>query len=115
MQPSHIKGNVQCDDRVSLFYKNICDCLALKGIYMIENSSLEIRKCWQDHKTEKHWLSAMHESFCVQLMKIYDWYQPSKNLVFKDFIISNKKYLIYCRSQWDIFLVLKLLNKGLNY
>ncbi|MDB9886802.1 WxcM-like domain-containing protein [Polaribacter sp.] len=90
MEPTLIKGNVYCDGRGSLLYNNNYDSSAVKRMYMIENSSLEIRRGWQGHKIEQRWFSAVHGSFCVQLMKIDNWEQPSKNLVCKDFIISNK-------------------------
>ena len=90
MKPSLIKGNAHCDSRGNLLYNNIFDSSAVKRMYVIQNSSLDIQRGWQGHQIEQRWFCALHGSFCIQLMKIDNWELPSKQLVCKEFMISNK-------------------------
>jgi len=90
MKPSLIKGNAHCDSRGNLLYNNIFDSSPVKRMYVIQNSSLDILRGWQGHQIEQRWFSALHGSFCIKLMKIDNWELPSKQLVCKEFMISNK-------------------------
>ncbi len=90
MKPTLIKGNAHCDVRGNLLYNNIFDSSAVKRMYVIQNNSLDIIRGWQGHQIEQRWFSAVHGSFCIQLMKIDNWELPSKQLFCEEFIISNK-------------------------
>jgi hypothetical protein len=90
MKPTLLKGNAYCDVRGNLLYNNTFDSSAVKRMYVIQNNSLDILRGWQGHKIEQRWFSAVHGSFYIQLMKIDNWDLPSKKLVCKEFMISNK-------------------------
>ena len=90
MEPKLLNGNIHNDERGSLFYNNDFDTSLIKRIYFIENRSINVIRGWQGHKTEQRWFNVIKGSFSIKLIKIDKWELPSKHLVFKEFIISDK-------------------------
>ena len=90
MMPTLINGNVHCDARGSLLYNNAFDCSAVKRMYVIENSSLEIVRAWQGHKIEQRWFSVVQGSFLIKLIKLDNWQFPSVSLECKEILIESK-------------------------
>lgn len=87
--PILIKGAVHNDERGSLFYNNDFDASKIKRIYYIENASISINRCWQGHKIEQRWFSAVTGSFKILLIAVDNWKQPSKNLKAQEFTVDS--------------------------
>lgn len=91
MEPLFINGNSHIDERGMLSFNNSFDASEIKRIYVIENKSLDIQRGWTGHNQEKRWFSAISGAFTLQVIKIDDWQNPSKNLKPIEFIISDDK------------------------
>jgi dTDP-4-dehydrorhamnose 3,5-epimerase-like enzyme len=91
MIPKIISGNSHIDDRGTLFYNNDFDASQIKRLYVIENATTDITRAWQGHKIEQRWFSAIKGSFKIQLIKIDQWDQPSKNLEKLTFTVNAEK------------------------
>ena len=91
MEPRFIRGGCHSDQRGSLYYNNDFDASIVKRIYIIENMNIDFIRGWQGHKVEQRWFSGIVGSFKIQLIKIDDWENPSKNLKPFIFIINAEK------------------------
>ena len=78
--PSLIKGSSFVDSRGTLYYNNYFDTSAIKRIYVIQNSSVNVIRGWQGHKVEQRWFSAIQGEFEIHLIEVDNWEAPSKNL-----------------------------------
>ncbi|HEY9221963.1 MAG TPA: WxcM-like domain-containing protein [Lutibacter sp.] len=92
MIPKIISGNSHTDKRGTLCFNNDFDASAIKRIYIIENISTDFIRAWQGHKIEKRWFSAIKGAFKIQLIKIDQWEQPSKNLQKLNFTVNAEKF-----------------------
>lgn len=79
-KPNLISGNCHADQRGKVCYNNHFDATEIKRLYIIENDNPELIRAWVGHQIEQRWFSAVAGSFEIQLIKIDDWQQPSKNL-----------------------------------
>ena len=91
MEPKFIEGKCYSDQRGSLFYNNNFDASKIKRIYVIENLNNDIFRQWQGHKVEQRWFSVIKGIFKIELIKIDDWENPSKDLESSVFIIDDKE------------------------
>jgi hypothetical protein len=80
MIPSLISGNCYRDQRGHLFYNNDFDLTAIKRMYAIENSTIDLIRAWQGHKIEQRWFSAMQGSFNIKLIAVDNWDKPTPAL-----------------------------------
>ena len=91
MDPKLITGNRHSDQRGILLYNNDFDASLVKRIYIIENENLEFKRGWQGHQIEQRWFSAVSGNFKIQLIKIDNWENPSKDLEILTYIIDSEK------------------------
>ncbi len=91
MDPKLITGNRHSDQRGILLYNNDFDASLVKRIYIIENENLEFKRGWQGHQIEQRWFSAVSGKFEIQLIKIDNWENPSKDLEIFTYIIDSEK------------------------
>lgn len=91
MIPKITEGNSHADSRGTLFFNNNFDASAIKRIYVIENRSTNFVRCWQGHKIEQRWFTAVKGSFKIQVIEIDNWDSPSKELEIFTFVIDDKK------------------------
>ena len=91
MEPLIINGNSHIDERGMLSFNNSFDATGVKRIYLIENLSTEIKRGWTGHAIEKRWFSATKGKFLLQVIKIDNWQNPSKNIKPLEFILSEEK------------------------
>ena len=91
MSPEIIKGNCHEDGRGFLFHNNDFDISDIRRFFIIENKSTAILRCWRGHRVEKRWFSAITGSFCIELIQIDNWENPSKNKVRQRFVIDSEK------------------------
>jgi len=89
--PSLIKGSSFTDSRGILYYNNTFDSSAIKRIYIIQNSSVNVIRAWQGHKVEQRWFSALQGKFEIHLIKIDNWKTPSKDLQSIKYDLSSDK------------------------
>ena len=89
MEPTIIKGNHFQDDRGIVNFNNDFNALGIKRIYTLENNSTDFVRCWQGHKIEQRWFSAISGSFTIKLIEIDLWENPSKNLPALEFILKS--------------------------
>ena len=90
MTPTLILGGNYEDDRGILKYNNEFDISLVKRMYIIENVDTVFIRCWQGHKIEQRWFTAVVGGFKIDLIKIDDWENPSKKLKKITFEISSK-------------------------
>ena len=90
MEPILILGGNHEDKRGSLKYNNDFDATLIKRIYLIENIDTIFARCWQGHSIEQRWFSAVIGRFKIELIKIDDWENPSKDLEKIIFEISDE-------------------------
>lgn len=99
MEPKIVEGNCHSDERGFLFYNNNFDATAAKRIYIIKNKTTEFIRGWQGHQIEQRWFSTISGVFKIDLIKIDNWENPSKDLKKHSFIIdSNKLNVIHVPS-----------------
>lgn len=89
MNPKLISGKNQSDTRGTLYFNNDFDASVIKRIYIIENIDVNFIRAWQGHKIEKRWFSAIRGSFKIELIKIDNWDNPSKDLERFVFILDD--------------------------
>lgn len=89
--PSLIKGSSFTDSRGTLYYNNTFDSSAIKRIYIIQNSSVNVIRGWQGHKVEQRWFSALQGEFEIHLIKVDNWETPSKDLQSIKYDLSSDK------------------------
>lgn len=89
--PSLIKGGSFTDSRGTLYYNNIFDTSAIKRIYIIQNSRVNVIRGWQGHKVEQRWFSAIQGEFEIHLIEIDNWVTPSKGLQSIKYNLSSDK------------------------
>tara|TARA_R110001606_G_scaffold24223_3_gene80442 strand:- start:20969 stop:21388 length:420 start_codon:yes stop_codon:yes gene_type:complete len=80
MKPVLISGKNHHDSRGILTYNNDFDVTLVKRIYLIENKDMVFVRGWQGHKIEKRWFTVVEGSFKIELIRIDDWENPSKEL-----------------------------------
>ena len=90
MIPTLILGGNYKDNRGILKYNNEFDMSLVKRMYIIENVDTVFIRCWQGHKIEQRWFTAVVGGFKIDLIKIDDWENPSKKLKKITFEISSK-------------------------
>jgi len=90
MSPTLISGGSQVDNRGSIKYNNDFDATLIKRIYLIENVDTIFVRCWQGHRIEQRWFTAVAGRFKIELIKVDDWENPSKELEKITFEISDK-------------------------
>ncbi|MBF8457194.1 WxcM-like domain-containing protein [Kaistella sp. G5-32] len=88
MEPTIIKGNHFKDDRGTVIFNNDFNALGIKRVYTLENNSTDFARCWQGHKIEQRWFSAISGSFTIKLIEIDLWENPSKDLKVLEFVLS---------------------------
>ena len=88
--PKIIKGNCYTDNRGTLYYNNLFNAIAIKRMYIIQNSSIKVFRGWQGHQIEQRWFSAIEGSFSIKLIEIDDWDSPAKSLIYQEIILEAK-------------------------
>ena len=89
MKSELIAGRTHVDLRGALMYNNDFDASEVKRMYLIENKDKTIVRAWQGHKIEQRWFTAVLGVFRIQLIKIDNWEQPSKNLIVETYILNS--------------------------
>jgi len=83
--PHTISGTSHIDKRGRLLFFNNFDMTSVKRFYLISShKSLVTRhqsvRTWQGHKIEEKYFFVSQGAFCVGLVKIDDWQNPSEDL-----------------------------------
>ncbi|WP_233487185.1 WxcM-like domain-containing protein [Tenacibaculum sp. E3R01] len=91
MEPEIIKGNCFIDERGKLLYNNSFDADKVRRLYSIENKDVNFHRGWQGHKIQQRWFQVLTGSFEIRLIKLDNWYKPSKNLEQITFRIDYSK------------------------
>jgi len=121
--PSLIKGSSFTDSRGTLYYNNTFDSSAIKRIYIIQNSSVNVIRGWQGHKVEQRWFSALQGEFEIHLIKVDNWETPSKDLQSIKYNLSSDKmnvlhvppgYVSSIRSKESASKLLAMSNYGIE-
>ncbi len=121
--PSLIKGSSFTDSRGTLYYNNTFDSSAIKRIYIIQNSSVNVIRGWQGHKVEQRWFSALEGEFEIHLIKVDNWKTPSKDLQSIKYDLSSDKmnilhvpsgFVSSIRSKESDSKLLAMSNYGIN-
>ena len=76
--PLLIKGDEFIDERGSLSFVNDFTFDYVKRFYIIKHTSSNIIRAWQAHKSEMKFFYVLHGEFIVNLVKIDNWKNPSK-------------------------------------
>ena len=87
-----ISGKIHKDNRGVIKYNNTFDLSAVKRMYFIENIDTKFIRCWQGHKKQQRWFSAVSGKFKIDLIKIDNWEKPTKELKKITFEISDKNF-----------------------
>ena len=91
MKPRLILGDKYKDKRGVLKFCNDFDLSPVKRMYTIKNISTTFIRRWQGHKIEQRWFSVVTGKFKIDLIKIDNWENPSKELEKITFEISSKR------------------------
>lgn len=87
-----IKGCSYTDERGSIFYNNELDFSVIKKMYLIENKDLAVVRAWQGHRIESRWFLVTAGSFCISIVKVDDWQNPSDDLAVSEYTISASTF-----------------------
>ena len=91
-----IQGGVAKDHRGQIRFVNDFDMVAVKRFYIIKNSDTEFVRGWRAHRIEQRWFYVLSGSFELNLVKIDDWDNPSKDLgIRKELIKSDSMRLLH--------------------
>lgn len=90
MEPKIINGSVFLDSRGQLFHNNNFNAQLVKRFYLIENVDCSLKRGWQGHQIEQRWFTAVKGTFKIQLIKIDNWENPTRNLNPTLFILDAK-------------------------
>ena len=90
MLPKLILGGSYQDNRGVLKFNNAFDATLIKRIYTIENVDIDMVRAWQGHKIEQRWFTSVLGKFQIELIKVDDWENPSKELNKTIFELSDE-------------------------
>tara|TARA_R110002051_G_scaffold325568_1_gene428964 strand:- start:14574 stop:14990 length:417 start_codon:yes stop_codon:yes gene_type:complete len=90
MVPKLILGDSHQDDRGTLKFNNDFDATLVKRVYSIENADTVLVRGWQGHRVEQRWFTAVLGKFKIELIKVDDWENPTKELNKTIFELSDE-------------------------
>lgn len=86
-----IPGGTASDQRGSIRFVNEFDMTQVKRFYIIKNADTELIRGWRAHKLEQRWFYVLSGAFSIDLVKIDDWEEPSRNLPIKKEIMTSSE------------------------
>lgn len=97
MNPRLIQGGVFKDERGELKYNNDFDASEIKRMYIIENSSIDLKRGWKAHKIEQRWFISLIGSFVIKIVAVEDFKKPQKKKQFYEFVLESKEMnVLHC-------------------
>lgn len=91
-----IEGGVFQDSRGVLKFINDFDMKDIRRVYIIEPIDTEYIRAWQGHKIEYKYFFATQGSFTIGLVRIDDWFAPSKSIVPTFYTLDADKPKVLC-------------------
>ena len=88
---SIMDGEIFADERGTISCLNEFDLSKAKRFYLIHQPDPAVLRGWHGHRLEKKWFFCVKGSFCIGLVEINDWSQPSRDLVPEIITLSAKK------------------------
>jgi len=79
-KPDIIKGGLHKDSRGQIGFVNDFSLKDVKRFYTIRNSSTDVFRAWQGHKSEKKWFFVCSGAFYIYAVFVDDWVNPSKTI-----------------------------------
>jgi len=91
-----IKGKAHEDFRGRVSHFNEFDLVNVKRIYSIEHYDVSIVRAWQGHQKERKWFFVTKGAFKFVFIQPDNWFNPSIELPYHEFILSEKENKIIC-------------------
>jgi len=92
---SFIQGGISKDHRGQIRFVNEFDMSLVKRFYLIKNSDLELVRGWRAHRVEQRWFYVLSGSFRIDLVKIDNWDNPSKDLNIEKIVLSVNDHKVF--------------------
>ncbi|MFZ4862675.1 WxcM-like domain-containing protein [Sphingobacterium sp. Mn56C] len=86
---SILKGGVAKDNRGQIRFVNDFDMEAVKRFYIIKNSDKALIRGWRAHRIEQRWFYVLSGSFSLNIVKIDNWENPSKDLEVQNIVLKS--------------------------
>jgi dTDP-4-dehydrorhamnose 3,5-epimerase-like enzyme len=85
------EGSLFLDERGSIAFANDFNLSPIKRFYFITHPNTDVIRAWQGHKIERKWFYCTKGAFEIQVVKIDNWDNPSKDLLIKKYILNANK------------------------
>lgn len=85
----NIQGGIAKDHRGQIRFVNDFDMSDVKRFYIIKNTDLNLIRGWRAHRIEQRWFYVLSGSFQIDIVKIDNWDEASKNLSVRTEIINS--------------------------
>lgn len=95
-KPTLIPGGLSVDDRGSVAFANELSFAGIKRFYLVADHQAGLVRAWHGHKHETKYVLAVSGAAVVGAVKIYDWNNPSPDLVPERFVLSAEKPGVLC-------------------
>lgn len=90
-----INGGIAKDLRGEIRFVNDFDMSKVKRFYIIKNSNTELVRGWRGHKIEQRWFFVLNGKFRIDLVKVDDWDNCSKDLNVEMIELSCEKNSVF--------------------
>jgi len=84
-----IQGGIAKDHRGQIRFVNDFDMSLVRRFYVIKNSDIQLIRGWRAHRIEQRWFYVIAGKFVMDIVKIDDWAQPSRELPVKKIILDS--------------------------
>lgn len=75
-----IKGGIASDERGHIRFVNDFDMSVVKRFYIIRNGDEKLVRGWRAHRIEQRWFYAISGTFIIDVVKIDNWENCSRDL-----------------------------------
>lgn len=89
MNITHINGGVSKDHRGQIRFVNDFDMSEVKRFYIITNADTDLVRGWRAHRIEQRWFYVIKGSFVLDVVRIDNWENPSRDLSVERLILNS--------------------------
>lgn len=91
-----LQGGISTDHRGQIRFVNDFDMKQVRRFYIIKNNDTQVIRGWRGHRIEKRWIYVISGTFSVDLVKIDNWEESSRELPIERHILkANSQQLLF--------------------
>lgn len=95
------QGGIAKDHRGEIRFVNDFDMTLVKRFYIIKNADTVLVRGWRAHRIEQRWFYVLSGSFVVDLVKIDNWDNPSRELHIETKLVkASDQHVLHVPAGW---------------